>query len=129
MASPGSNATLTVRVVKSFAYRTSKNVVLHDVDLGETSVEALKSRVAAEMASKPGWKAYRDVKLDSMKLYSQPQGTKTMNLIINLDSDDRLFLAEDGRSLESYDIRHETEISFYNGDEYREFLKDPEQKW
>ena len=39
------NATLTVRVIKSFAYRTAKNLVLHHVDLPRTSAGMLKTRV------------------------------------------------------------------------------------
>ena len=38
-----SSATLTLRVIKSFPYRTSKNLVLRDVDLDKVSVAELKT--------------------------------------------------------------------------------------
>ena len=38
-----SPATLTLRVIKSFPYRTSKNLILRDVDLDKVSVAELKT--------------------------------------------------------------------------------------
>lgn len=42
---PLSNATLTVRVVKSFEYRTFKGLVLKGVDLNKVTVGELMERV------------------------------------------------------------------------------------
>lgn len=39
---PATDATLTVRVIKSFEYRTEKSLVLQHVNLEETSVAQLK---------------------------------------------------------------------------------------
>lgn len=41
-AEPLTDATLTVRVIKSFRYRTAKSLVLHHVDLTKTTVDELK---------------------------------------------------------------------------------------
>ncbi|KAK6541233.1 hypothetical protein TWF694_008600 [Orbilia ellipsospora] len=38
-----------------------------------------------------GWKPYQNVQFDSMKLYTKAQGTKTQNLIINLDNPEWMF--------------------------------------
>ena len=38
-----SSATLTLHVIKSFPYRTSKNLVLRELDLDKVSVAGLKA--------------------------------------------------------------------------------------
>lgn len=38
---PLTSATLTIRIIKSFTYRTSKNLVLRDVDLTKTTAGEL----------------------------------------------------------------------------------------
>lgn len=38
---PLTSATLTIRIIKSFTYRTSKNLVLKDIDLTTTTVGGL----------------------------------------------------------------------------------------
>lgn len=43
-AKPKTAATLTVRIIKSFTYRTEKSLVLHDVNLLTTTVGQLKER-------------------------------------------------------------------------------------
>jgi hypothetical protein len=40
-----SNAILTVRVIKSFAYRTEKNVILRGLNLDQLTVRGLKDTV------------------------------------------------------------------------------------
>lgn len=69
-----------------------------------------------EVLSRPGWKAYKTVvlgtivfipvfsiltkKLDTFKLYTKAQGTKTQNLIINMeDKDDVLIFRDDAQTL------------------------------
>lgn len=42
LARPKTSATLTVRVIKSFEFRTEKSLVLHDVNLETTTVGQLK---------------------------------------------------------------------------------------
>jgi hypothetical protein len=45
LAKPSNNATITIRVVKSFEYRVAKALVLHNMDLEHTTVGALKQRI------------------------------------------------------------------------------------
>lgn len=42
LSKPKTSATLTLRIIKSFEYRTEKSLVLHDVDLETTTVRRLK---------------------------------------------------------------------------------------
>ena len=44
LALPKTNATLTLRLIKSFEFRTEKSLVLHGVNLETTSVGDLKER-------------------------------------------------------------------------------------
>lgn len=45
LAKPKTSATLTVRVIKSFEFRTEKSVVLHDVNLETVTIGGLKELV------------------------------------------------------------------------------------
>ena len=45
LSKPNTSATLTLRIVKSFEYRTEKSLVLHDVNLEITTVGKLKEVV------------------------------------------------------------------------------------
>jgi len=76
----------------------------------------------------PGWKPYRNVDLDTLKLYTRAHGAKTVNLIINLENDDWIF-SDDTATLSSLGIENETELSFFNRKLYDDFLSNPETKW
>lgn len=43
VALPNTEATITVRVIKSFQYRTERNLVLHKLNLMTTTVGELKN--------------------------------------------------------------------------------------
>ena len=45
LAKPKTSATLTIRVIKSFEFRTEKSLVLHDVNLETVTVGGLKELV------------------------------------------------------------------------------------
>ena len=45
LAKPSNNATITVRVIKSFEYRVAKSLVLHHMDLQQITVGELKQKV------------------------------------------------------------------------------------
>lgn len=50
LARPKTSATLTLRIIKSFEYRTEKSLVLHGVNLEATTVGGLK-----EIAKESNW--------------------------------------------------------------------------
>jgi hypothetical protein len=41
-----------------------------------------------ELLTAPGFKAFRTLQVDTLKLYTAAHGHKTINLIINLDHDE-----------------------------------------
>lgn len=45
LALPKTDATLTIRVIKSFEYRTERSLVLHHINLEQTTVAQLKDKV------------------------------------------------------------------------------------
>ncbi|KAG0054752.1 hypothetical protein BGZ83_010535 [Gryganskiella cystojenkinii] len=109
---PSTAATLTIRVIKSFEYRTSKNLILHNIDLTTTTVGQLKAKIIE----------------NTLKLYTKAHGAKTMNLIINLDHDD-WFLDNESDILTSHGIENETEISIFNRALYEAYKQHPDMKW
>ncbi|KAL7420317.1 hypothetical protein Q5752_005286 [Cryptotrichosporon argae] len=125
---PVGAATLTVRVIKSFPYRTHKSLVLQHVDLRAETVGGLKGRVREAIKTAPGFKPYRTLELDTLKKYTVAHGHKTQNLIINLDHDEWI-LDDDARTLVEVGCENETELSFFNRAAYDEFKANPEIKW
>lgn len=78
-------------------------MILHHIDLTNFTAGDLKARIKEEVATKPAFKAYRSVELDTLKLYTKAQGTKTMNLIINMEAkDEDCVFNEDGKTLAEY---------------------------
>jgi len=128
LAKPKSSATLTLRIIKSFEYRTEKSLVLHDVNLEATTVGRLKEIAKQTIQSQPAWKPYRKVDLDTIKLYTKAHGAKTTNLIINLDHDDWI-LDDDSKLLVDVGFENETEVSFFNTGLYETFKANPETRW
>ncbi|KAG0308043.1 hypothetical protein BGZ97_000186 [Linnemannia gamsii] len=125
---PSTAATLTIRVIKSFEYRTSKNLILHNIDLTATNVGQLRALIIEKVKTTPGWKPYQTVVFDTLKLYTKAHGAKTMNLIINMDNDDWI-LSNDDEILANHGIENETEISIFNRELYEAFKKHPDIKW
>jgi len=128
LARPKTSATLTLRIIKSFEYRTEKSLVLHDVNLETTTVGDLKHKTREAIQSLSGWKPYRSVNLDTLKLYTKAHGAKTTNLIINLDHDEWI-LDDDSKTLADAGFENETEVSFFNREAYAAFKLNPETRW
>lgn len=127
-ARPKSDATITIRVIKSFQFRTTRSLVMHHVNLEIITVGQLKENIRQVIQSQQAWKAYRNVQLDTIKLYTKAHSAKTTNLIINLDHDDWI-LNEDNKVLADVGIEHETEVSIFNKAHYEAFKQDPKTGW
>nr|GAT61277.1 predicted protein [Mycena chlorophos]GAT61278.1 predicted protein [Mycena chlorophos] len=127
-ALPKTSATLTLRIIKSFVFRTERSLVLHNINLESTSVGQLKDMARAAVVTQSGWKPFRNVALDTMKLYTQAHGAKTTNLIINLDHDEWI-LNDDEQLLADAGFQNETEVSFFNYQLYNEFKANPQTSW
>jgi len=128
LANPTTDATITVRVIKSFEFRTQKNLVLHHLNLQQTTLRQLKSIILAAIQQTSAWKPYRTVELDTIKLYTKAHGSKTTNLIINLDHDDWI-LDDNDALLADFGLENESEVSFFNSIAYEGFKLNPETKW
>ncbi|KAL7283086.1 hypothetical protein PYCCODRAFT_1447903 [Trametes coccinea BRFM310] len=128
IAVPKTDATITVRVIKSFEYRTEKSLVLHHLNLEQLTVGQLKDMVRQAIQTQSAWKPYRNVELDTIKLYTKAHGAKTTNLIINLDHDEWIF-EDDSKTLADMGLENESEVSFFNRKAYEEFKQHPDTKW
>jgi len=128
LAVPKCSATITVRIIKSFEYRTEKSLVVRNLNLEETTVGELKQIALEAINTQSGWKPYATVELDALKLYTRAHGAKTTNLIINLDHDD-WFFDNDAQILADIGIENETELSFFNRAAYEAFKDNPETRW
>ncbi|KAF9204725.1 hypothetical protein BGZ49_004942 [Haplosporangium sp. Z 27] len=126
---PSTAATLTIRVIKSFEYRTTKNLILHNIDLTTTTVGQLRALIIEKVKTTPGWKPYQTVVFDTLKLYTKAHGAKTMNLIINMDHDEDWILNNDDEILAQHGIENETEISIFNRELYEAYKLNPDIKW
>ncbi|KAF8136236.1 hypothetical protein EV363DRAFT_1395352 [Boletus edulis] len=124
-AVPPTEATITVRVIKSFEYRTERSLVLHKLNLEATTVGGLKEIVRQAVQTGSAWRPYRNAVLDTLKLYTKAHGAKTTNLIINLDHDDWI-LEDDDKILADVGLENETEVSFFSRKAYDGFKLSPE---
>jgi len=125
---PLESATITVRIIKSFEYRTQKALVLKELNLKETTVQDLIDRCVQAIKTAPGFKPYRTLQLDTLKLYTQAHSHKTMNLIINLDHEDWI-LNDKNKTLAEYGVVNETELSLFNRELYEAFKEHPDLRW
>jgi hypothetical protein len=130
LARPLTDAIITVRIIKSFAYRSMKALVLRNVDLTTTTVDDLKSQCREAVRTNPAFKPFRSWadKFDSLKIYTRAHGAKTTNLIINLDHPE-WFLEDGQKTLQEVGLENEAELSFFLRQDYEDFIKDPETKW
>ncbi|AAS52121.1 ADR201Wp [Eremothecium gossypii ATCC 10895] len=123
-------ATITVRVIKSFPYRNVKSFVLHGYDLERKTAKDLLADAKAHLQSAAAFRAFRTVEYDALKIYTHAHGSKTVNLVINLNRDEWVLDVTDGvRSLAEWGVRDETELSLFNMAAYREYAADPEDRW
>ncbi|KAJ2411518.1 hypothetical protein GGI10_004220 [Coemansia sp. RSA 2530] len=119
--------TITVRLIKSFEYRVSRNIIL-PVDAARTTVGELKETCRKHIASDARFKIFRSIEYNTLKIYTQAFGNKTQNLIINVGDDG--FLLDDKATLEFAGVRNETELSFFNHEAYKAYARSPtETKW
>lgn len=134
---PATDAILTIRIIKSFPYRNVKNHILKSVNLKETTPSQLLNLVQNDINTTGALRPYRNVEYDTVKVYTHAHGTKSMNLVINLDHDEKdIILCKDNQNsvnkeqlLWELGIENETELSVFNYAAYLEFKANPEEKW
>lgn len=134
---PATDALITVRIVKSFPYRNVKNHIIPSINLKETTPSQLLKQVRNVINTTGALRPYRNVEYDTVKVYTHAHGTKSMNLVINLDHDDRdILCCEDKDNFKSVEkslwdlgVENETEVSVFNYLDYTAFKTNPEEKW
>ncbi|UZJ54490.1 hypothetical protein CBS101457_003810 [Exobasidium rhododendri] len=127
---PVTDAVITIRIIKSFAYRSMKAFVLKHVDLTTTTVDQLRAICQEEVRKSPVFKPFRSWvdKFDTLKIYTRAHGAKTTNLIVNLDHPDWV-LREGEKTLQEVGLENEAELSLFHWPDYEEFIQNPETKW
>ncbi|XP_055236031.1 UPF0538 protein C2orf76 homolog isoform X12 [Gorilla gorilla gorilla] len=107
---PG-EVTITVRLIRSFEHRNFKPVVYHGVNLDQTVKEFIVF-----------------LKQDTLKIIHQAHKSKTNELVLSLEDDDRLLLKEDS-TLKAAGIASETEIAFFCEEDYKNYKANPISSW
>ncbi|XP_063115029.1 UPF0538 protein C2orf76 homolog isoform X2 [Cavia porcellus] len=103
--------TITVRLIRSFEHRNFKPVVYHGVNLDQTVKELIVF-----------------LKQDKLKIIHQAHKSKTNELVLSLEDDDRLLLKEDS-TLKAAGIASETEIAFFCEEDYKNYKANPISSW
>jgi hypothetical protein len=121
--------TVTVRLVRSFEYKTVRNVYFKDLDLDNTTLEELKRMVDDRVKTTDNLRFLEKIPFDTLKIYSQPHGAKTSNPVINLSDDEKLLLPDWSKSLSSLGFQNETEVSLFVKSDYEAYKSNPVFKW
>ena len=134
---PATNALITIRIVKSFPYSNVKNYIMNSVNLKELTPTQLLDQVKQIIATTASLRPYRNVEYETLKVYTHAQGTKSMNLVINFENDERdILCCRDSDNVVMPDtllwdlgVENETELSVFNYKAYKEYKSNPEKKW
>ncbi|XP_007935961.1 UPF0538 protein C2orf76 homolog [Orycteropus afer afer] len=120
--------TITVRLIRSFEHRNFKPIVYHGVNLDQTVREFilfLQQDVPLRTNLPP---PFRNYKYDKLKIIHQAYKSKTSDLVVGLEDDDRLLLKEDG-TMKAMGIANETEIAFFCEEDYKNYKANPISSW
>ncbi|XP_007575324.1 PREDICTED: UPF0538 protein C2orf76 homolog isoform X2 [Poecilia mexicana] len=104
-------AVVTVRLIRSFEQRNFKPVVFQQVSLNQTVQDFM-----------------RCVRDDTMKIIHQAHGSKTNELVMSLDDDEKLILQDD-QTLRAAGVANETEVGFFRKEDYVFYKANPKSKW
>uniref|UniRef100_A0AAA9TEP4 Chromosome 2 C2orf76 homolog n=1 Tax=Bos taurus TaxID=9913 RepID=A0AAA9TEP4_BOVIN len=99
------------------------------VSLRKRSEEESKGTPGADIplrASLPP--PFRNYKYDKLKIVHQAHKSKTNELVLSLEDDDRLLLKEDS-TLKAAGIASETEIAFFCEEDYKNYKANPISSW
>ncbi|XP_066431353.1 UPF0538 protein C2orf76 homolog [Eleutherodactylus coqui] len=121
-------ATVTVRLVRSFEHRNFRPVVYRGVSLHQTAQEFLefvKKDVALRNDLPPPFRRHA---YDTMKIIHHPHGSKTNDLVISLEDDEKLILRPE-RTLREAGVAHETELALFYDADYRRYKENPVSVW
>ena len=122
--------TITIRLVRSFEYRSIKNVVIKSIPTS-TTVRGLIEEIGKEIQNSSTLPVpFKNSDYDTIKIFTFAHGQKPNNTAINLEEDDKYILTNLDSKLEEYGIKNETELSYFNLAAYNKFKLAPlEQAW
>lgn len=124
----GCEAVVTVRLVRSFEHRNFKPVVFHRVSLDQT-VQDFIQFVRDDITTRPGLPPhFRKYTYDTMKIIHQAHGSKTNELVMSLEGDEKLIL-QDGQTLRAAGVANETEVAFFRKEDYGLYKANPQTAW
>uniref|UniRef100_A0A8D0F5V3 Chromosome 2 open reading frame 76 n=1 Tax=Strix occidentalis caurina TaxID=311401 RepID=A0A8D0F5V3_STROC len=110
------SSTITVRLVRSFEHRNFRPVVYHGVNLDQTVKQFITFVKTLRFLS------------DTMKIIHQAHKSKTGELVVSLEDDDKLILKEDS-TLKAAGVANETELAFFCEEDYRNYKANPVSAW
>ncbi|KAM8933872.1 UPF0538 protein C2orf76 homolog [Pelodytes ibericus] len=122
------DATVTVRLVRSFEHRNFRPIVYHGVNLQQSVGEFLqhvKRDITTRAGLPPPFKTYS---YDTMKIIHQAHGSKTNELVVSLEDDNKLILHED-LTLQEAGVAHETEVALFCDKDYKNYKANPISSW
>ncbi|EDO41404.1 predicted protein [Nematostella vectensis] len=128
MAEERDPVTVVVRLIRSFEYRNIKHVAFKNVSLSQTAKdfgEFVKKEVESRKDVPPPFRSFR---YDKFKIQHKAHHAKTNDPVIRTDDDDTLILKEE-LTLDANGVEHETELSFFNYDDYLKYKENPQLKW
>lgn len=112
---------ITVRIIKSFEYQTTKLLILRLPDEVET-VSQLMQLAKHTISSSAEWRVYHSVvaSLDTMKMHHVPHQAKSQNLMINEENPE----FDAGRTLQECGINGDDyEVTLYSRAMHDEFKR------
>eukprot|EP00731_Ephydatia_muelleri_P008666 Em0004g1004a len=121
------DVTLTVRLIRSFEYRNIRNIVVKGIPLNmlvKDFMAEINNRLQSDAALPVPFKRH---KYDAMKVHSFAYGSKTSDTAINLDHEE--WILDPSKTLQECLVRNETEISYFNLADYRQYKQNPQLLW
>lgn len=120
--------TVTVRLVRSFEHRNFRPVVYRGVCVEQTVQEFLEF-VRRDVALRDGLPPpFRRHSYDMMKIIHQPHGSKSNDLVVSLEDDEKLILRSEW-TLREAGVAHETELALFCAADYRKYKENPVSAW
>ncbi|XP_074949041.1 UPF0538 protein C2orf76 homolog isoform X2 [Phalacrocorax aristotelis] len=110
------NSTITVRLVRSFEHRNFRPVVYHGINLDQTMCLQEQDFLLLSKIT------------NTMKIIHQAHKSKTGDLVVSLEDDDKLILKEDS-TLKAAGVANETELAFFCEEDYRNYKANPVSAW
>ncbi|XP_013815194.1 UPF0538 protein C2orf76 homolog isoform X2 [Apteryx mantelli] len=120
------SSTITVRLVRSFEHRNFRPVVYHGVNLDQTVKQFITFMCLQEQDFLLLLKITSMV--DTMKIIHQAHKSKTNELVVCLEDDDKLILKEES-TLKAAGVANETELAFFCEEDYRNYKANPVSAW